>query len=242
MPVKATVRTRLVVALALVLLGLAPAAWASIITPPGLSPGDPFRLVFISSQAHDATSTNIAVYDAFVAGLASAAGLDTYNGSPVTWQALASTATTSAIFRLPADTIPIYRLDGVALADGGGADLWDGTLDAPHSPTELGQPHPFPVPIWTGTDPSGNPLQPLGTELPTFGRANVATSDWVTASASPPVPNTFTQNLYAFSSVLTAQTAVPEPEPGTLTLLLVALGGLVGVHLNRRRRAAASRR
>ena len=62
-----------------------------------LRPGDQFRVVFLSSATRDAQSTDIADYDQFITDLAVAAGLDTYFGSPVTWQALGSTATVDAI-------------------------------------------------------------------------------------------------------------------------------------------------
>jgi MYXO-CTERM domain-containing protein len=235
-------RPRLLVPLALVLLGLGPHAWASIITPPGLSPGDQFRLVFVTSQTHDATSSNIAVYDTFVAGLASAAALDTYNGSPVTWLALASTDTTAAISRLPADTIPIFRLDGIAVADGGGSDLWDGDLDAPLQRTELGT--DVSDRVWTGSLPSGSAdlFASLGDPFPIAGQSNVTGSIWVHFVTGNDPTTLFP--MYAFSSVLTVPAQEPSavPEPGTLTPLLLALGGLAGVRLIRRRRAAPSQR
>jgi hypothetical protein len=63
--------------------------------PPGLSPGDQYHLIFLTSGTRDATSSNIADYDAFVT--------DQANLSPVlaalgtTWRALGSTGTANAI-------------------------------------------------------------------------------------------------------------------------------------------------
>jgi hypothetical protein len=72
-----------------------------MLTPAGLHPGDKFRVVFVSSAERNALSSNIADYDQYITNLAVAAGLDTYFGFPVTWQAIGSTATVSAIDRLP---------------------------------------------------------------------------------------------------------------------------------------------
>ena len=95
-------RTSLLAFLALVVaLGFGAQARADIITPAGLNPGDQFRIVFVTSEIRDATSSNIADYDAFVQTAANAGGQDTYNGNPVTWRVIGSTATVSAISRLP---------------------------------------------------------------------------------------------------------------------------------------------
>jgi hypothetical protein len=58
----------LVSGIALVTLGTASAVQAAIVTvPTGLNPGDQYRLVFVTSGTRDATSTNIADYNTFVA-------------------------------------------------------------------------------------------------------------------------------------------------------------------------------
>jgi len=77
------------------------AAFAAISTPPGLAAGDHFRIVFTAITHAPATSTDIGTYDASVSARATAGGLNIYNGNPVTWQAIGSTATVSAISRLP---------------------------------------------------------------------------------------------------------------------------------------------
>src|SRR5262249_2877133 len=96
-----------------------------MLVPAGLNPGDQFRAVFVSSAVRDAHSSNIADYDQFITNLAVAAGIDTYFGSPVTWQAIGSTATVDAIDRLPSTfgSPPIYRLDG-ALVVNPARGLW----------------------------------------------------------------------------------------------------------------------
>lgn len=81
---------RLLGPLALLLLGLVPDARAVITPPAGLNPGAQFRLVFVSSDVRDATSSVIADYDLFIAGLATPAGRGSYFSNPVSWLALAS--------------------------------------------------------------------------------------------------------------------------------------------------------
>ena len=70
------------------------------------------------SATRDARSSNIADYDQFITDLAVAAGINTYFGNPVTWQAMASTPTVDAVDRLPkvAGSPPLYRLDGQLVA------------------------------------------------------------------------------------------------------------------------------
>jgi hypothetical protein len=53
--------------LVLAVLGVSSAARADIVTvPPGLAPGDTYRLVFVTADTITAASGNIADYNAFV--------------------------------------------------------------------------------------------------------------------------------------------------------------------------------
>jgi hypothetical protein len=139
-----------------------------MLVPPGLRPGDQFRVVFVSSASRNAASSDIADYDRFITNLAVSAGIDTYFGAPITWQALGSTATVVANSRLPASaTSPaFYRLDGALVATSTG-DLWDGSLSNPINVTETGVAAPPFALAWTGTSPNGNiqALDPLGGAL-----------------------------------------------------------------------------
>ena len=133
-------RFQFALTLALCIAGISgPIARADlIVTPPGLNPGDQFRVVFVTSGTRDAESSNIAEYDAFVSSAATAGGLGTYQGNPLTWFALGSTPpNVSAISRLPTISPGLYLADGTKIADSG-ADLWDGTIDSPLNRTELG--------------------------------------------------------------------------------------------------------
>ena len=52
---------------------LAPAPGRILTVPPGLKPGDKYRLVFVTSATRDAKSENIGDYNTFVSGVAAAA-------------------------------------------------------------------------------------------------------------------------------------------------------------------------
>ena len=205
---------------------LPPAQANLLLTPAGLQPGDSFRVVFTSSQRRDALSASIGDYDAFIAGLATAAGMDTYFGMPITWQVLGSTAGTSALDRVGLDSPGLYLRSGTKVADGG-ADLWDGTLDAGVFLDERG----FFVegPVFTGTFPNGRAApDPLGgSALPLvmlgFASALVSDSSWVTVGA------TFggeRWHFYGVSSELTVPVATQVPEPPGLALFALGLAGL----------------
>jgi hypothetical protein len=94
--------------------------------------GDKYRLVFVSSGTTPCTSTSIATYNAFVQGLANAAGLGTSILGPVTWKVVGSTATVHARDNTATNPgvngagEPILRMDGTFVIANNYADLWDG--------------------------------------------------------------------------------------------------------------------
>ena len=114
---------------------------ADVVTvPTDLSPGDPYRLVFVTSGTRDTTSLGIADYNAFVTDQANQnADLARLGAS---WFAIASTVTpdytstvdardnTSTTPGTDVAGIPIYLVNSGSnrLADSY-ADLWDGSLD-----------------------------------------------------------------------------------------------------------------
>jgi hypothetical protein len=215
---------------------------ALTLIPPGLNPGDQFRLTFVSSIARNATSANIADYYTFITGLAVAAGIDDYFGAPITWQAIGSTPTVSAISRLPATSPAIYRIDGALVATSG-ADLWDGSIANAINLTESGGAIPggstTASRVWTGTtsNGAGHPSFSLGSAVGSqslFGNANETDSNWVLLSTAA---RTQELRVYGYSSVLTvpAATLSPVPEPSTL-VIMAGLGvlGLAGRRLRRR--------
>ena len=57
--------------MALAIAGIASRLYADpIIVPPGLNPGDKYRLVFVTSTTTDATSPDISYYNSFVTNVA----------------------------------------------------------------------------------------------------------------------------------------------------------------------------
>lgn len=88
--------------------------------------GDTYRLVFVTSTTTTATSTDIADYNAFVQGVANAAGL----GS-VTWRAVGSTATVAARDNTGTNPssgtgVSIILMNGTTVIADNNADLWGG--------------------------------------------------------------------------------------------------------------------
>jgi hypothetical protein len=215
------------------------AVQAAIVVPPtGLAPGSEYRLVFVTSDTRDATSTNIADYNTFVQNAArSSSALNTaltaagFNPTSINWTAIASTSAVNARVNTATQTTdtsrPIYRLDGALVATGY-ADLWDGSIGVPINLTELGS--SIAVNVSTGTRPDGasnfpNVLGTLDSSIAaTVGGSGFVTLEWVAfanESLFDPV------HLYGISSVLTVPTATATtPEPSSL-LGFITLGGLM---------------
>ena len=115
-----------------------PADWA--LTPEGLSAGDEFRLLFLTSTKRDATSSDIDDYNTFVRTRAAAghAGIQDYSQG---FYAVASTAdddardNTETTYTASDKGVPIYWLGGNQLADDY-EDFYDGTWDEEANPTD----------------------------------------------------------------------------------------------------------
>jgi hypothetical protein len=199
-------------------------ARAEIMTPSGLQPGDKFRIVFVSDGTIDATSSSLTPYDSLVGGEASAAKIDTYLSSPVTWEAMVSVADgTDAIDRLLPDHVPIYLLDGTVIASTG-ESLWSTTIQPLSHQINLTASGALASSnfVWTGTSPDGTGIavgSALGGPTPVVGDSSAVTSSWTFDGSHGP---TEMGRLYAFSSVLTvpAGSPAPVPEPTGLMLFL----------------------
>ena len=105
-------------------MGIVPADWA--LRPAGLNAGDKFRLLFVTNDKRDATSTDIADYNSFVQS-AAAAGHAAIRGYSAGFRALASTESVDARDNTATTGtgVPIYWLNSSILADDN-ADLYDG--------------------------------------------------------------------------------------------------------------------
>ena len=100
--------------------------------PPSLSPGDQYRLGFVTSEGISATSPNIGDYNIFAQSIAEAVPELAALGAD--WSAVASTESVNARENTGTDPltdgpgIPIFLIDGSKIADDN-SDLWDGDID-----------------------------------------------------------------------------------------------------------------
>ena len=206
-----------------------------------LAPGSEYRVIFTTSTATAATSTDIATYNEFVQAAAAAGSITAPLG--LSWQALASTASIDAyvnvgLHNTDTNIISIFNSVGLLVATSG-ADLWNtnGTLGASIVTTEnglhytndngcitgfcSGAPIDPSYMVWTGTNNDGTAAAAsLGTSNPTVGCVHCTTNQWV--ADSPPSffrVGTSGKRLYGISSS-GFTTAVPEPS----TLAIFALG------------------
>ena len=202
------------------------ASAAIVIPPPDLNPGDQYRLVFITSGTRDATSTSIADYNSFVNAQAASVSVPGFPTSG--WAAIASTASVDARDNTGTNPsggagVPIYRVDGVRIADDYN-DLWDGgRLAANLSVTQQGDAYPNTVPpcasfpyclAWTGTSAIGTAASPLGGPNASSAAGDIFQVDavnlgsWILGYFDSRVRS---YPLYAMSAVLTVSSAPPVP-------------------------------
>jgi hypothetical protein len=228
-----------------ILVGLTEAAWAAPLTlPPGLDPGEQYRLVFVTSVGHDATSANIAVYNQFVSDVANSEPALAALGT--TWTAIASTYhsdggpgtgvdardnTHTNRDRSSDPDLSIYNLAGDLIASTK-QDLWDGSIGTAILYDEHGS-VPSESYVWTGTQ-----FQGLGVSGPVvgamgyptevrLGHSNASDLDWIQGDSAN---WTSSFPLYAMSGVLIA-----IPEPDTAVLLAMGFAGLAwGARRHRR--------
>ncbi|MYH96530.1 MAG: hypothetical protein F4129_08475 [Acidimicrobiia bacterium] len=110
--------------------------WALV--PSGLTDGDQFRLLFVSSTKRDASSTDIAVYNSFVQARA-AAGHSAIRSHSSLFRAVAATEGEDAIdnTHMYVTGVPVYWLGGAKVADDYD-DFYDNAWDSVASVNELG--------------------------------------------------------------------------------------------------------
>jgi hypothetical protein len=215
---------------------------ASVFVPLGLNPGDMYHLAFVTRDRLDATSFEIADYNAFVQAQAALNPSLTGTDMGVEWHAIASTPSVAARDNTFVEA-PVYRLDGVKIADGF-ADIWDGTLDASLSVTQFVLPSEF-LRSWTGTffsDGTQISVFALGVSggTPITGVIQATTSARVSSSVDDPA---FLHAFYALSDKLTvprASAVIPEQESVMIWALLVGIATLAceGSTVHWRRSAA----
>jgi hypothetical protein len=206
---------------------------APITLPSGLNPGDTYFLAFVTDGTHNATSTNIADYDAVVTAQAN---LDAdLPALGTTWKVIGSTATVSAATHLGLITSPIYNLAGQLVATGS-SDLFDGTLNNPIDANQFGN-QLTAWQVWTGTLPDGSTStnHALGQTIPEHGLSDFIDMEWIAYGYF--LNGTYDGNYYAISAPLVVPVAA-VPEPGTISLMMGPALLLLGRYRPRRRRPA----
>ena len=205
-----------------------PAHWGLV--PTGLGAGDSFRLLFLSSTKRDATSTDIADYNAFVQ-TAAAAGHADIQAYSAGFAAVGSTAATDARVNTAStytdddQGLPIHWLGGTKVADDY-ADFYDGSWADEENPTnESGSAEPpvnnlgNPEGIFTGTQDDGTASSPhyLGTtESSTIGLLDTNVGDPLDGGSSIAVLTGDSRRFYALSPVFVVASEVPVPSDWSL--------------------------
>ena len=199
----------------------------TLTTPPGLSPGDHFRYVFVTAGVTSATSVSISAYNSFVSSQSNDAQ---YNGSTVSWYAIGSTPTTNARDNVGGfgTAVPVFLVTGTRVADslttsqyGFWSGVWRNNLNAGIDGSTMVDPTGLGF-VWSGTDDDGNrlPGYELSVGYPAMGyEFQTANPLRVGARANNrPLP------MFAMSAELTA-VAVPEPSTWVTALAGLACGG-----------------
>jgi hypothetical protein len=199
----------------------------------GLSAGQQYRLVFVTSTTTTATSANIGDYNTFVQGVANTAGYGSVN-----WFAVGSTLTVDARDNTSTNPgtdgagVAIFNFDSLKIADNN-SDLWDGDIDNAINVTETGG--SYTGEYWSGSVASGTADTGTGwvlgstggsPNLTRVGNNTLTDATWISGYRRNNANN---QRILAMSEILT----VPIPEPSSFAL--IALGGLTLAMLRRRR-------
>ena len=172
-----------------------PSNWSLI--PDGFGPGEQFRLLFVTSEDRDASSSSIADYDAFVreqaaqghASIRSHISKFRVVGSTEGFGARGHTSTTDV-------GVPIYYLNGEKIADNYN-DFYDGSWDSVEPRNENGDVLTFVV-VWTGTQSDGTcSSYCLGSESTTTGRPELQDGGLDGGTAS----GRFEDRFYALSPI-----------------------------------------
>ena len=174
----------------------------------------------MTGGTRDATAQAIGAYDTFVAGAAS--GVPALSLLDTTWKCIGSAGNRSTGLYTNADehtltratdpSVPVYRLDGLRVADGN-AGLWDGSLANAIAIDESGSPRD--TKVWTGTRQTGVRsgdwfLGDTGGGWVYYGLSTDATSGWVENLGEQ---KTTPYSFYAISGIL----SVPPPDTRMLS-------------------------
>ena len=182
-----------------------PADWP--LAPDGIEPGDSFRLLFVTSSTRNASSTDIADYNAHVRD--AAGGNDSLKSFKGRFTALISTSSVNVKDNTGTTGagVPVHWLGGDKVADDY-ADLYDGDWDSASGKTEIGG--GYTGLVWTGGSRTG---ETSGQRYAGASEVRLGDLGDTTLALSSPnaKPATDGYPLYALSPVITV--AEPEPEP-----------------------------
>ena len=203
-----------------------PADWSLI--PTGLSTGDKFRLLFLSSTKRNASSTDIADYNTFIQTRAAAGHADIRDYS-ADFRAVGCTADTDArdntktTYTTTDKGVPIYWLNGAKAADQY-EDFYDGSWDdeandknesGTNGPdTSVSANRPITGCGHDGTEAFnfGNFSRALGADSVRLGQPNRSGSgDGPLSSDSATSLNSITRPMYGLSAVFHVAAAVVVP-------------------------------
>ena len=197
---------------------LVPSNWSLI--PTGLSTGDKFRLLFLSSTRRNKLSANIADYNTFVQTRAANGHADIRDYS-AGFRAVGCTAAvdardnTKTTYTTTDKGVPIYWLNGAKAADQY-EDFYDGSWDDEANDknesgtngldTSLNDNWPL-----TGCDHDGTEEFALGSSQVRVGRPNSSGSDHGPLSSDSLLGASLTRPLYGLSAVFEVAAAVVVP-------------------------------
>ena len=209
-----------------------PADWSLI--PSGLSYGDEFRLLFVSSTGRNASSDSIATYNTWIQNRAAAGHTDIQDYSS-TFTAVGSTAAVDArdnthtTYTSSDKGVPIYWLNGNKVADHY-EDFYDGDWDEEANRKEEDGTASSDVSIRTGSDHdgtekgSGSSSTALGKSPSTVGFPNSSTSGSGPLSSTSTSAEGTNLPLYGLSGVFRVAPPPPTVVPADWSLIPSSLG------------------
>ena len=195
-----------------------PADWSLI--PTGLSTGDKFRLLFLSSTPSAVSSTDIADYNTFIQTRA-AAGHTDIRAYSAGFRVVGCTAAvdardnTKTTYTTTDKGVPIYWLNGAKAADEY-EDFYDGSWDdEANDKNESGTngPDTSQAGNWplTGCSHDGTEQWPLGASQVSVGRPNSSGSGHGPLFANAQITSGVSSLLYGLSAVFEVAAAVVVP-------------------------------
>ena len=198
-----------------------PSDWA--LKPSGVSAGDNFRLLFVTSTRRRADATDIVTYNTFVQTRAKAGHSDITNSCGDEFKVVGSTSTVDARDNTETTArpgLPIYWLNGAKVADGYG-DFYDGSWDSYVGKTEAGTNRTGDSRIWTGSNQNGTKStfsgnsRALGASLVRVGRLQSGNNP---LNAGESVNSAGSLPFYALSPVFTVAAAPDTTAPGVTSI------------------------